>query len=200
MNLKDEISLQTGDIILFSGNTWISRIIQYVGRSSYSHIGIILKNPRFLNLEDGIYLLESGYNPIPDSENHTIKYGVQIHLLDDVLKRCTKRSVFVRHVQCVRDEEFYERLSKVHSEIHDKPYDLNLFDWTNAEYNLFCPRSISKTFQITDRFWCSALVTYVLESLGLIEDVNWTLVAPREFGKGGSLKWKCHITDEELLF
>jgi len=199
MNIKSEASLETGDIILFSGNTWLSRTIQYFGRSSYSHVGIILKNPRFL-VEDGIYVLESGYNQIPDSENHTIKYGVQFHLLDDVLKTCTKGSVFVRHLECVRDQAFYERLVRVHSQIHDKPYDLNVFDWANAEYNLFCPRSVSKTFQTTDRFWCSALVTYVLESLGLIEDVNWTLVAPREFGKTGSLKWKCEITDEELLY
>jgi len=201
MNLKTELSLDTGDIVLFKGNGYLSRVLEYIGRSDYSHVGIVLKNPRFIpHLEDGLYLLESGYNAIPDSENNKLKYGVQIHLLEDILKTCDKGTVFVRRITCNRDEAFYEKWKSIHSDIHDKPYDINPLDWIEAEYNLFCPFRISSRFQKIDKFWCSALVTYILHALDLVEDVNWSLVAPREFGKGGSLKWKCEISDDESIY
>ena len=71
--------LETGDIVLFSGNYFLSHIIEYFTNSNYSHVGVILKNP---NLGDakfkGIYLLESGFENTPDPENNRIKKGVQI--------------------------------------------------------------------------------------------------------------------------
>ena len=48
--------LETGDIILFSGNYFLSYIVEYFTKSIYSHVGVVLKNP---NLGDakfkGIY-------------------------------------------------------------------------------------------------------------------------------------------------
>ena len=40
--------LETGDIILFSGNYFLSYIVEYFTNSIYSHVGVVLKNP---NLE-----------------------------------------------------------------------------------------------------------------------------------------------------
>ena len=54
MKIKD---LETGDIILFSGNYLLSYIVEFFTNSMYSHVGVVLKNP---NLGDatfkGIYL------------------------------------------------------------------------------------------------------------------------------------------------
>ena len=57
-------TFETGDIILFSNNyslwditTWPSFIVEYFSNSKYSHIGMILKDPTWLNKKlTNIYL------------------------------------------------------------------------------------------------------------------------------------------------
>ena len=80
MNLKDEASLQTGDILLFRGTSWVSWLVEWFGVSRYSHVGMVIKNPQFMNLdlEDGTYILESSWNNTPDVEDHQMKMGVQL--------------------------------------------------------------------------------------------------------------------------
>ena len=48
--------LNTGDIILFEGYYIVSKIIEFLTESNYSHIGIIIKNPKFLdkNFKNGL--------------------------------------------------------------------------------------------------------------------------------------------------
>lgn len=205
MDIKNEVMLDTGDLILFRGNSWISWFIEWFGWSRYSHVGIILKNPKFLNhdLEDGLYLLESSFNNIPDAENHIIKTGVQINRLDDILKLSTKGSVFVRKINTNRDELFYEKLDTIHKEIHNKPYDFNIYDWLCAKYNLMCEIPVNSKYKSTKNFWCSALVSYIYCELGLIDNnINWSLIAPREYSstEGKYIKFLCDIDNEKLLY
>lgn len=197
--------LDTGDVLLFKGTSWLGRIIEYFGVSRYSHVGIVLKNPKFINeeLEDGIYILESSFNNTPDSEDHLYKLGVQIHRLEDVLKEYSPGSVFVRHIDTQRDETFYNKLSKIHKEIHNKPYDLDINDWLFAKINLILPLPIETEFKKTNTFWCSALISYIYSELDWIErDVNWTIMAPREFSsdEGKMIKFKCKIDCEKILY
>ena len=77
----------TGDIILFNSRKyWYSRWIESVLHSKFSHIGIIIKNPSFIDekLTDGTYLFESSYEGIPDSIDHKKIYGVQLNPLKNV--------------------------------------------------------------------------------------------------------------------
>ena len=201
----NEISLETGDIILFRGTGIIATFLEYFGKSKYSHVGVILKNPKFLNdkLEDGIYILESSYNNTPDVEENKLKLGVQIHRLDDVIPEFGTNSAYIRKVNCIRDEKFYEKLSNIHKEIHNKPYDLNVFDWISAKYNLYKEVNSDPLYKQTKEFWCSALVCYIFYELGMIkQDINWTLMAPREFSsdEGKYIKFLCDVEKEKLLY
>jgi hypothetical protein len=205
MNVKDEASLQTGDILLFRGNSWMSWLVEWFGVSRYSHVGMVIKNPQFMNLdlEDGTYILESSWNNTPDVEDHQMKMGVQLHLLDDVLKEYPKGSVYTRHVRCERNPEFYDTLVKLHKEIHNKPYDTNPWDWLCAKYNMMCPLPSDPAYKTTKRFWCSALVSYLFCELGIIEpNVNWSLVAPREFSSTEAkwVRFRCSIDNEKLIY
>lgn len=197
--------LETGDIVLFRGNGIISNILKYFGRSKYSHVGIILKNPRFLNdnLEDGIYILESSYNNTPDSEDKKLKVGTQIHKLEDIVREFPKNSVYIRKVNCQRDDNFYKKFNEIHEQIHNKPYDLNIFDWISAKYNLDKEIYPNPLYKTTTQFWCSALVSYVFYELGIVKnDINWTIIAPREFSsdEGKYLVFSCVIENEKLLY
>jgi hypothetical protein len=205
MNIKDEMSLNTGDILLFRGTGIISKLLEYFGVSKYSHVGIVLKNPSFINpeLQDGIYILESGFHNTPDIENNKLKKGVQIHHIDDVLKEYSKGTVYVRKLYCERNDVFYKKLNEIHKEIHDKPYDLNICDWIYAKYNLTHTIPENSKFRTTKSFWCSALVSYILCELGVIDkDINWSLIAPREFSsdEGNKLKFLCKIDNEINIY
>ena len=196
-------TLETGDIILFRGNSWISYFLEWIGRSRYSHVGMIIKNPSFINdsLKDGIYLLESGWNAIPDSEEHIIKSGVQLHLLSDILQNCDPGSVYVRCISCTRNHTFYEKLDIIHQTIHNRPYDMNLWDWIRAAYHLDIDGSIAPSSSATTtQFWCSALIAYIFDKLELIEPVNWSVVTPRDFSLWSiRLQFRCTIGKEELI-
>ena len=205
MNLRDEVDLQTGDLLLFRGTSWISWLVEWLGVSRYSHVGIVVKNPAFLDpdLEDGTYILESSWNNTPDVEDHQMKCGVQLHLLDDVLKECSRGSVMTRKVNCERNESFYQKLIELHKEIHNKPYDMVPWDWLCAKYNMICPLPSDPAYKTTKRFWCSALVSYLYCQLGIMEkDINWSLVAPREFSSTEAkwIRFLCPIDKEKTLY
>jgi hypothetical protein len=201
-------NLDTGDILLFSGNSIFGRLLEFFGRSKYSHVGIVLKNPKFLNdsLEDGLYILESSYNNTPDSEDHMYKLGVQIHKLEEVLDEYNKGRVYVRKLKCVRDETFYNKLNDIHKEIHNKPYDINISDWIMAKYNLDKEINPNPLYKTTKDFWCSALVCFIFKELGFIkEEINWTLIAPNEFSstEGRYITFDqeiCTVDKEMLLY
>ena len=193
--------LDTGDLLLFRGNHFVSRLLECFGRSKYSHVGMILKNPKYIqpNLEDGLYVLESSSNDTPDVEDQQFKLGVQIHHLEDILREFPEGSVYVRHLECKRDEVFYERLTAVHEEVHNKPYDLNPADWIRAEWNLIHPLDTTPMDSKPKSFWCSALLCYLYGHLECLEtEMDWSLIAPREFSseEGTLLRFRCPISKD----
>jgi hypothetical protein len=191
------------DIILFKGDGIVSKLIEFFGESKYSHVGIVLKNPTYIDssFKDGLYLFESSYNNIRDVEDNIIKIGVQLHYLEDILKGCPKNTVFIRNVSCNRDESFYKKLKQIHDETRNKPYDLNLFDWIVAKYNLEHTIPPNCLYKQTKEFWCSAFVSYVFYELGLIKDINWSIIAPRDFSsdEGGKLEFLCKLSKEKII-
>lgn len=191
--------LETGDIILFSGNYFLSYIVEYFTNSIYSHVGVVLKNP---NLGDakfkGIYLLESGFENTPDPENHRIKKGVQIINLEDKIKNYKGR-IYVRKLHCTRDKKFYEKIIEIHSTVHNIPYDLNPIDWIKAYYQL----DIGNT-QKENTYWCSALVSFVYVELGFLDkNIPWTLISPKELSSSSNeLKFiNCKLdNDKQIIY
>lgn len=189
--------LETGDIILFSGNYFLSHIIEYFTNSIYSHTGIILKNP---NLGDakfkGIYLLESGFENTPDPENNRIKKGVQIINFEEKFKNYKGR-IYVRKLHCTRDKNFYEKIIQIHSTVHNIPYDLNPIDWIKGYYKI----DIGNT-QKENKYWCSALVSFVYVELGFLDKhIPWTLISPKELSSSSNkLKFiNCQLDDDKQI-
>lgn len=101
----DDISaeLQTGDLALFHGNSWISRGIQRATRNPYSHVGLTVRYADISDLGDGplrggnddeVYFFESNLareslpdllDPVWDQRHgtHEIHSGVQLVPLRD---------------------------------------------------------------------------------------------------------------------
>lgn len=190
-------NLETGDILLFNGNYFLSHLIEYLTDSIYSHIGIIIINPNFENkILEGIYVLESGYESKPDIENNRIKYGVQLTKLDDIIKNYDGK-LFVRKLICKRNREFYNKIIQIHSDVHNLPYDLNALDWIKAYFNVEIGDVKRK-----NEFWCSALVCYVYIKLGFLdENIPWTIIRPQDFSSKSRrfIFRKCKLEEDRLL-
>ena len=182
-------TLQTGDVVLFSSNKWYSDIIKVGDDCVYSHCGIILKDPVFIDPSlKGVYLLESGMEPFPDVVDHLCHFGVQIVPLIKVINEYViqkEGSIFHRPLRCKRDKLFEENLLRVYLTVKDKPYNCDPFDWIEALLNIHLFDR-----KITSRFWCSALVAYIYVQLGIIQNnIDWSLVTPKEWSSSCKCKF-----------
>lgn len=180
------IDFQTGDILLFSGKRcFIANLIKACTCSKYSHAAMVIKDPEFPNFKaKGIYMIESTtLDPLPDAENHIRKFGVQIHILKDVI-RTYDGDVYWRKLHCNRDFDFYQSFNHFHSLVHNDPYDFNSVDWMEMALHMYL---IDR--QVRFEFVCSALVSYGLVVTGsLASDTPWTLIRPCDLGTESSIK------------
>ncbi len=181
---SNPIDFQTGDILLFNGNTsggnclinMLSCCIKFCTSSKFSHCGIVIKDPDFFNEpKKGLYILEStGLEEIPDIENNEHKFGVQLRELIPVIRNY-KGTVFYRKLTCIRDKLFYRRLRSAHSVVHNRPYDAGI-DYIKALFD-----EEVGDLQKKDTFFCSALVSYIYVSLGLLPfSTPWSIITPHD--------------------
>ena len=159
-------SLDTGDLLLFSNHSSgffgiFTSMIKWGTHSNYSHTGIILKDPVFINPSlKGLYVWESSYNGKPDPQDNKVKIGVQITPLYELIEEYKKTggSIFARKVKSTSQipvKEIFNNnvLTDIHTVVYNKPYDLVPTDWVEA----FLKYDHSP--QKTDRFWCCLLYT-----------------------------------------
>ncbi len=186
-------NLETGDLLLFNSHhsglfSFFTSLIKWGTHSNYSHIGIVLKDPKFINPSlKGLYLWESSYNGEPDPQDGKIKLGVQITPLYEIINYYKKNggSIFVRKINSTSDipinEIFNDKiLIDIHNKVYDKPYDIVPTDWIGA----FLKYDIEP--QKTNRFWCSALVGYIYTRVGILnKNTDWSILTPNDFSLSG---------------
>ena len=199
-NFKNTI--QTGDILLYSTSLWYSKIIEYFQGSKFSHIGIILKDPVYINEKlKGIYVLESGYETTPDPTDSKLKFGVQITSLEHTIKSYQNSwmgNLYYRKLDCQRDEQFIENIKKIYHDVHNRPYDVDLLDWIKAGLNIHIGNEHK-----TNSFWCSALAAYIYCKMKFLNDVPWTIISPKNFSyyeDNKTLKFiNCEVEPEKKI-
>ena len=186
-------NLETGDLLLFNSHhsglfSFFTSLIKWGTHSNYSHIGIVLKDPKFINPSlKGLYLWESSYNGEPDPQDGKIKLGVQITPLYEIINYYKKNggSIFVRKINSTSDipinEIFNDKiLIDIHNKVYDKPYDIVPTDWIEG----FLKYDIEP--QKTNRFWCSALVGYIYTRVGILnKNTDWSILTPNDFSLSG---------------
>ena len=88
----ESLNLNTGDLILFSSNNTglfalFDKLIKLFTNSDYNHIGMVLKDPVYIDSKlKGYYLYESSWEGTPDPADGKIKLGSKLHLLKKLLK------------------------------------------------------------------------------------------------------------------
>lgn len=197
--------LQTGDLLLFGDSQfWFGRIVSYYTKSKYSHIGIILRDPVYIDPKlKGLYLLESGAEKFPDSENNIKKFGVQITSIPELLTESNNQIGFLVYRKLntsMTTEQLDEKLKEIHEQIHGKPYDVDLMDFIDASSDVITietkpiinkPTYWSKYNPLswfvpnhckTNTYFCSALTGRVYTYLGFLPvDTRWSECTPEFF-------------------
>lgn len=205
MNINKE-ELNTGDILLFHhvskyNNCYncvfscFTDLIKYCTHSKYSHIGIIVRDPNFSNVQlKGLYVLESSFELFPDAEDHRYKLGVELEDFDKVIKN-SGGDIYIRKLNCERNEDFYKTLDEIHTDVYNKPYDALPRDWVDAVLHKYS----GSNAQSTNHFWCSALVAYIYVRWGFLPSYTpWSLVSPKMFGTETDTKYKLEFLNCSL--
>jgi hypothetical protein len=197
MKLED---LQTGDILLFSSsptNIFFKILdwgIRFFTQSKYNHAAFVLKNPSFIYpSREGIYIWQSSWGwDVQDEKN---KLGVEISDLSKMLQNY-QGYVYVRKLstQCGSHDICDKDLSRINAEVYNKPYDLQPIDWLEAL------NKMDSKPQKLDRFWCSALVAYILVELGFLDkSTDWSKIRPCDLSSQNSLVNKPLYGEDILL-
>jgi len=171
------------DVILFRGEGyWFSYIVEWMTWSRFSHVGIILKDPIYIDPSlSGTYLFESGMESIKDAEDGKCKFGVQITPWNPIYEQYSGE-IWKRSVSPYGDKGvIQEMLAKAHDVVHNKPYDTHVLDLLRIE--------LEKKWgncQRVNNFVCSALISFILVSIDLLDSkTNWDTVKPKHFDIGG---------------
>jgi len=188
----DSMELETGDLIFFSTNRWYSRLIRWATACEYSHMGMIIREPRSWlnpNLTEKYYIIESGSEPFPDSDTQLYDVGVQITSLKTVVSYYMKGAgkVYYRRLKTNSDKriENEQIICETYNTIKNSSYDINPLHWFVGYKKLYCnlyDKCLYTKYRFTNSFFCSSLVCYLYVKMGLIsENVAWSIVCPADF-------------------
>ena len=170
---------QTGDILLFRGdnNSAIDKLIMDVTNSVYSHCAIVVKDPWWGDLNKGLYIIQADMNPIESVESNIDVRGVSLSLLQDSIQGC---NVDIRRISNVKyNSQFFKSFEKIHSVVHNLPYDSSIIDWIKVGLSNFGFSCFNNRH--TNNFWCSALVGYFYTQLKwLPSKTNWSNMTPQD--------------------
>ena len=187
-------TLNTGDIILFSGDTIISDIVKFATNSKWSHVGIVVKDPDFLinkpGTINGIYLLESDSPSQKDLDSGKYKIGVQISDLKEKIASYDGE-VWIRRLNTkLEKEKIHSVIKIVYNTLYNKPYDwypVNLLDAV-LENETKLGDLLDSDPRHIDRVFCSALVGYSYVCLELLENkTEWSFLFPKYFAEINNL-------------
>ena len=195
----NEFELKTGDLLLFDyeGRSIISSLIKRFTHSNFTHVAMILKDPKFIHPSlKGLYIWESGKEDEPDPQDNKTKFGVQITPFEEIYQtyKNTGGKIYIRKIK--DNKNFTDiNLKKIHDIVYDKPYDIVAPDWIEAYLQKDPdPQKIS-------RFWCSALIGYIYTQLEILDtDTDWSILRPCDFSDTSELKFKISLSENiEIL-
>ena len=178
-------NLKTGDIMLITNSesgifNYFLNMIKYGTHSDYVHIGMIVKDPDFLDTPlKGLYLWESSYEGTPDPQDGIIKLGVQLTKLSDVFDNYDNAEFYIRRL---KDTTIFttDKLKEIHNIVYDIPYDIDPMDWFYAFFRK------DKHPQKLTRMWCSSFIGYIFTFLNIIKkDTDWSIMYPCDFALDG---------------
>jgi len=190
-------SLNTGDIVLFSGNGYISTIIQRLDQSKWSHVGILLKFDQY----DSLLLFESTtLSNLKDVKTNSFIKGVQTVPFSQRLTSydgeiAIRKLVLLNEDICDRNK-INEVLMKFRYEVNGRPYEQNRFELIKSLYD----GPFGLNAENLSSIFCSELVAECYQRIGLLdEDIPSNEYVPSQFSSEHFLKLNNACLTHEII-
>jgi len=155
----------TGDIVLFSGRGFISRLLQFCQWSRWSHVGMVVRLPQFHHplLWEATSLDFKG-DVLLDKP---VK-GVRLVELGGAISSCSGR-VTIRHLHGINFNDMQHlALADLQQKLSGLPYERSKRQLFKAWFDWFGRRN---TEDLTSVF-CSELVAEAYQTLGLLDETK----------------------------
>lgn len=159
---KHRPQIKTGDVIAFSGNSRISKIIKWKTRSRYSHVGLVWRTDLGLPLDgENVMLIESTtLNNLPDAATGEFIKGIQLQWLSKRLATYNGEAWWGKVNKSIPNVEAAQMwLRQKHNErtrydaIQALGAGADLLDWipgieNDPDFNsLFCSELVARAWQ-----------------------------------------------------
>ncbi len=175
--LYDEIrnELKTGDMVLFSGGGFISRIIQMYTRSKWSHVGLVVKDGWF----DMLLLWESTTLSKIKTVNGIVRQGVAIRPLSEVIANYDG-VVGVRQLDKPLSDGQELDIGDLRKEFKGRDYEQSKSELFKSAYDFIG----GKNEEDLSSLFCSELVAEAYQRIGLLsEDVPSNEYTPADLAE-----------------
>lgn len=166
--------LKTGDLVLFSGKGGISEWIKWFSKSTWSHVGMILKSVDW----NVILLWEStSLSSVEDVELGRAIRGVQLVPFSARLANYRGR-VAVRKLSHHTTPDMEDSLCQFRSEVRARPYEKNYIELAKAAYD----GPFGGNVEDLSSLFCSELIAEAYQRMGLLtEGKPSNEYTPRDF-------------------
>lgn len=162
---KVRSSLNTGDIVLFSGKGPISSLIKLTSFSKWSHVGIVIKSDEW----DTLLLWESTtLSKTKDFIDGKLKSGVQIVALSDRIAQFDGEVCARRLITGNIDDYMKQQLAKLRKQLKNKPYEKDKIELVKSVLDLGI--LFKENVEDLSSVFCSELVAEALKVMGILKD------------------------------
>src|SRR3972149_5502847 len=157
-------SLETGDLVLFSGKGDIPAVIKWFSGSKWNHIGMVLNIQEW----DTILLWESTIlSRLKDVAEKKIKHGVQLVALSERVSTYTG-AVAYRKLNVTRTDEMIQSLIKFRHEVKDKPYEQSVMELIKSSIDFGGWNHKNK--EDLSSLFCSELIAEAYQRMGILDE------------------------------
>ncbi|MCG8434800.1 MAG: hypothetical protein MJA83_12280 [Gammaproteobacteria bacterium] len=164
-------NIRSGDIFLFAGDSSISRAIEFVTGSKFSHVAMVYRHT-----DDAKPLIfQAGMNPLlKDPIMHVAHGGAQFAELEQAITLMDSKQYgdqpYWRPLQYERPEDFNQAMLQAMSKVVNRPFPtiLGMVEhWAEGQFHHFTGER---------SFFCAELVAYVFQELKMLPKdppANW---------------------------
>ncbi len=165
-------SLKTGDIVLFSGSGFVSSMIKWFTGSKYSHVGLVIVDPKW----DQVLLWESTTLSKVKTIRGNVTQGVAIRPLSDRVDEYDEVAI-IQRIEPLREAQ-EKVLIELRKEFKGKDYEHDKIELFKSAYDFIGGHNEEDLSSI----FCSELVAEFLQRIDdLSEEYSSNEFTPEDF-------------------
>jgi hypothetical protein len=190
-------NLRTGDILLAhrdKNDSIEDKTIEFFTHSPYVHAVVVVRDPWWTSPPlKGLYVFQAVQGPLSYTDVLTgSRYGITFNRYEDFI--CGRlwvdyRELYIdgKRADINNDPVLRDKFVNAFNNSHGKPYDFTLRKWAcvgiDSYFRCGCCMKCCAPPQ-TDKFWCSALVSYVYVKCGFLpEGVDYSDQTPEDLAE-----------------